>query len=461
MRRFGWPAAAVAVLALAVWGASTVPVQQPSPVPSVVDDRTRVVVVCPNLAGSTAALTAGAPAGGVRLAPLAAPGEPTTSEAGFVHDGGVTAPMVVDAPQARPFSATVAAAEAAGPERGLSMTSCGRPRTAHWFTGVTSSATAVAEVVLLNADARDATADLTVHTAGGRLNAPGSRGIVVPARSARTVPLEPLFTLDAPVTLHVSASAGRVAAVVRQRTLLAEAPAGGDWLPPTADPATTIVIPGVPAGTGRRDLVVANPGERTATIALQVLGASGATAVPGFETLDLPAHSSRVVPLAGALAGAAAGLRLSSEQPVVAGVIGDAGSGDPDTQVATEPLTGGGVLAVAPGAAATTVLRLANGGGTPVEVKVRAVRGSSAAAGPRSPFARTVVVPALADVGVPLPKADNLLITVEPATPGAVHASLGVRRTIGDLAGTSSLAVLPGPAPVELPPVRHDPRAGG
>ena len=68
MRRFGWPAAAVAVLALAVWGASTVPVQQPSPVPSVVDDRTRVVVVCPNLAGSTAALTAGAPAGGVRLA---------------------------------------------------------------------------------------------------------------------------------------------------------------------------------------------------------------------------------------------------------------------------------------------------------------------------------------------------------------------------------------------------------
>ena len=132
------------------------------------------------------------------------------------------------------------------------------------------------------------------------------------------LPLGPLFSAPQAVSLHVSTSAGRVAALVRQRILRSDRQAGSDWLPPTADPATAIVIPGIPAGKGIRDLIVVNPGERTASVTLQVLGAGGPTAVPGFETLDLPPQASQVIPLSGALARASVGLRLSSEQKITA-----------------------------------------------------------------------------------------------------------------------------------------------
>ena len=461
MNRGVLPAVGAALLALSAIGASLMPVQLPAPSAAGADDRARVAVACPSLAGTAnpTAVAAGSPQGGLALADLESPDRPTSVSGTFAVRTQVTGPVLVSAPRLDDFSGTTRTAATAGSDGGLSMMSCRRPTAAQWFTGVTSSATATAEVVLLNADTQDAAVDIAVYGAEGRVTAPGSRGIIVAGHSRRVVPLGPLFTAEQPVSLHVSTSSGRVAAAVRQRMLSDDRPAGSDWLPPTADPATVQVIPGVPAGKGLRDLVVVNPGERTASVALQVLGADGPTAVPGFETLDLPPGTTRTIPLSGALAAAPVGLRLSSEQRITASVVSGNGAtaaaADISTQVATTALTGPGVLALSAGGAATQVLHLSSGVEDPVRVRVTA-----ASADGTVRLDTTVTVAGLADATLNLPREGNLLVDVEPDVPGAVQASVAVRANLDALIGVSSLAVMSSAAAATLPPIRQDPRVG-
>lgn len=461
MNRAVVPAVAAAVVALAVLGASALPVQQRGTASAPDDDRARVAVVCPTVAGdgNPTAVTAGSPQARLATAPLAEPDQAADASGVLASTPDASGPMVVSAPRLDVFSATTRTASPTGSDRGLSLASCQRPDTSAWFTGVISSGAGSGEVVLLNADATDATVDLTVYGAEGRLNAPGSRGVIVPAHTRRVVPLGPVFTAEQPVSLQVSTSAGRVAAMVRQRSRQGDKPSGSDWLPPTAAPATDVVIPGLPAGKGGRDLVVVNPGERTASVALQVLGADGPTAIPGFETLDLPPQTSRLIPLGNALASAPVGLRLTSEQKITAGVLsgngGDAAASDFATQIATPALTGPAALALSPGQRLAPTVQLASGVAEAGKVRVTV----QAATG-KPLLDRTVDVPGLADVTLALPKATDVLITVEPLSPGAIHASVGVRSQLGDVVGVASAAVLPGVVATALPPIRHDPRLG-
>lgn len=435
--------ATVAVLALTLLGASSLPVQQPAQVAAPDDDRARVAVVCPTSDADTT-VAFGSPQRRVATAPLTDPDQATTLAGVFGSASEVTQPLVVSAPRQDTLSATVRAAKPPGPGQGLSLASCDRPSSAAWFTGVLSSEASTADLVLLNADSSDASVDLTVYGPEGRLAAPGSRGIVVAAHTQRVVPLGPLFSTEQTVSLQLSTSAGRVAAMVRQRVRLGDKPAGSDWLPPTVTPAHDLVIPGLPAGKGTRDLVVLNPGDRTAAVALQVLGANGPIALPGLETIDLPPQTSRRIPLGNALAAAAVGLRLSSEQPVTAGVISDNGAdaatADMAVQVATPALTGPSALALSPGAKVSPTLHLASGVADASRVRMLVVDVSG-----KRLFRRTVTVPGLADVAVPLPKATDVLVTVQPERADAIHASVGVRRPIADLDGIASAAVLPGP----------------
>jgi hypothetical protein len=455
----------VAAVAAALVGAALVPTQQPMPVTQPDDDRARVAVVCPVVAGEAnpTAVAAGSPAGDVTTLTLTEP-DRVTGGAAFALDTTADEAVVATAPRLDAFSATTRTAAPAGSDRGLSMMSCQRATAAQWFTGVLSSETGTADLVLLNADAQDAAVDVTVYGVGGRVAAPGSRGIIVAAHSRRVVPLGPLFTSVQPVSMRVTTSAGRVAAAVRQRLLTAGSPAGSDWLPPTADPATSLVIPGLPAGKGSRDLIVVNPGERTASVALQVLGADGPTAVPGFETIDLPPGTSRVVPLGSALAQAPVGLRLTSEQKVAASVIGSNGAGaaavDMSTQVATAALDGTGVLALSPGESLAPVLHLANEGPDPGRVHVVVQSAGQSTLVQPALLDTTVTVPGLVDVSVRLPKAGSVVITVTPEAPRTVHASVAVRADLDAVTGVASLAVLPGAAAATLPPIRHDPRVG-
>lgn len=453
--------AAAAALALILLGASALPLQQPATGSAVDDDRARVAVVCPVSDGDTnpTAVAFASPQRSLATAQLDDP-DKTTDVSGIIGSmTQVEAPLVVSAPRLDALSAITRTSISAGSERGLSVASCDRPSSAAWFTGVVSSSADTAELVLLNADSSDATVDLTVYGPEGRLAAPGSRGIIVPARTRRVVPLGPLFTTDQTVSVQLETSAGRVAAMVRQLVRKNDLPAGSDWVPPTSAPANDVVIPGLSAGKGARDLVVVNPGDRTASVAVQVLGADGPTALPGLETMDLPPQTTRRIPLGPALAAAPVGLRLSSEQKITAGVISDNGAdaqaADFAVQVATPGLIEASALAWSPGGRLAPTLHLASGVAEASRVRVVVVDPSG-----KGLFDRFVNVPGRADITVRLPGASDALIMVQPERPEAIHASVAIASKLGQVNGIASAAVLARTPPSSLPTIRQDPRLG-
>ncbi len=208
-----------------------------------------------------------------------------------------------------------------GSDAGLAAAPCLAPATSLWFAGLGASDSDRTELVLTNPDDAQAEVDLRFYGRLGRVIVPGSPGLVIDARSSRTVSLTSVVKADGPLGLVVQASKGRVAAAAR-RTLSDDlTPAGTDWQVPSFAPSAELVIPAVPEGDGGRQLVVTNPGLDRASIAIQVLGLQGAYAPSGAETIEVAAESSASVDLAPGLAGEAGTIRLSSDRPVTAAVI--------------------------------------------------------------------------------------------------------------------------------------------
>jgi hypothetical protein len=112
--------------------------------------------------------------------------------------------------------------------------------------------------------------------------------------------------------------------------------------------------------------VVANPGADRATVSVNVLGVDGAFAPAGAEQLEVPPESTAEVPVAAGLAGAAAGIELTSDQPVTGSVLSEAIGTDalPDLaiQSATAPIVRTGVVPLVHLDKTEAELVLSNGG---------------------------------------------------------------------------------------------------
>jgi hypothetical protein len=253
-----------------------------------------------------------------------------------------------------------------GDQSGLMAATCPAPATEHWFVGVGANASYRTDLVLTNPDAGQAEVDLRFYGRNGLVVVPGSPGLVVEGGSSRTVSLDTLVTVDGPLTVSVRASTGRVSAVALARRSVDFEPTGADWQLSAVAPARSVVIPGIPEGAGSRTLVVANPGADRATVSVNVLGVDGAFAPAGAEKLEVPPESTAEVPVAAGLAGAAAGIELTSDQPVTGSVLSEAIGTDalPDLaiQSATAPIVRTGVVPLVHLDKTEAELVLSNGG---------------------------------------------------------------------------------------------------
>lgn len=285
------------------------------PAPAGGTSSARVSHVCPALESGVTIGVAGAE---VYRAPLSAPqgGDPVASGTVFTS----TEPTRLAAPADQTFSGTVVGASGPGVDQGLSMASCTTPRSTQWLTAVRSNSGARADLQLMNLDATPADVNVTVYGHDGALSAAGGRGIAVLGRSTVSVPLGPLADQADPVTVEVQSSSGRVAAYVRERDFSGVKPLGANWIPAVSEPEANTVIPSVPGGDGDRSLVIGNPGDRTAQVQVLALGANGAFTPVGFESLDIPAGTTRVFDLQAALKGQSVALSVTSTRPIVTAV---------------------------------------------------------------------------------------------------------------------------------------------
>ena len=410
MNRWIWPGAVVIALGAATAAASLVG-PQPAPPAPFTSAASRVSVVCPSFGSVTATVrvAVAATGQGLRTAAVTEPSKGTDAGA-FSVLTNTGQPLRVSAPLPAPFGATSVVVAENGPDRGLSASGCVVPRTDHWFTGVDVRTQAQSEVVVSNLDGTTASVDLTAYGEDGKVASP--RGVEVAGNSSVTISLGVLPRLPGPLAVHVSSSDGRVAAFLRQRTWQADVPLGVDWLPSGSEPATDLVVPGIPAGPGARLLALTNPGERTATVTIHVLSASGPIELAGSEQVEVPAGVTRTVDMAAGLAEEAGAVKLTSTQPVTAGMWLDSGGDDarrdPAYTVATAPLPADAVWPLAIGKSGSTVLQLANPGEAEARVSVTTSANADAPGQPK-----IVTVPPGSTITVALDAAAAIVVRVQ------------------------------------------------
>lgn len=454
MNRWVWPSAVIVALA-ALTLAATMVAAQAMPETQVSVPASRVSVLCPAFESVTAnvRMAAATVGTGLRTSPLSTPQQVSVA-GGLKVLKDVAEPMRVSAPLTGPLGATSMVSATEGPDRGLSAAACLTPAIEHWFTGVDVGANAQSEVVLANLDGSTAAVDLTVYGGQGRIPAP--RGVKVEGNATETVSLGLLPRSEHAVTVSVTSSDGRVAAFVRQRTWAGNTPLGADWLPSVAAPAAEVIVPGIPAGEGSRQLSVTNPGDRTATVTIGVLGLSGPIELAGAEQVEVPAGTTRKVDLTAGLDGQQSALKLASTQPVTAGVLLDTGTAqtkhDPAFTVGAQALPPDGIWPLAAGKTAVTVLQLANPGEVDATATVTAsINGSGQA--------RPVLVPAGSTLEVKLASAATNVVRVQTGATDLRGALITTQR-LGAIRGLAVVGLLGETAQGGSAQVVFDPHAG-
>ncbi|MFV2119748.1 DUF5719 family protein [Streptomyces sp. Act-28] len=353
-----------------------------------------------------------------------APGTPVTAEA-----NGAEAPALIGAASGRlapGWTTQQTTVVPAGGARGLLGVTCTPPDTDFWFPGTSTAENRRDYVHLTNPADTAAVVDIELYGPEGALKSQLTDGIPVPARSSVPVLLSTLTADPATsdVTVHVTTRSGRVGAVIRS----AVDQLGSDWLPASAGPAPSLVLPGIPADATSVQLMVYAPGEDDAELKIQLAGATGTITPAVQQTIRVKSGMTSSADLRDLTNGEAGALLLTPAQagratPVVAALRVVRGSGEKQ-EVAFIPATGpvGERATVADNRAKGTTLSL-TAPDKAAEVRVTASPGT----GGGTPVTKTYTVKAGTTLSVAPPAPAGLegsyALTVETLSGGPVHAA--------------------------------------
>nr|WP_203644261.1 DUF5719 family protein [Streptomyces sp. SID14478] len=311
----------------------------------------------------------------------------------------------------------------AGSGRGLSGVNCSAPDTDFYFPGASTAKERSDYIHLTNPDDEAAVVDVQMYGPDGAIKSDVGEGIQIGPHASVPVLLSTLT--DKPytnLTLHVTARSGRVAAAVSA----ADDKLGGDWLPAAADPAASLVLPGIPKDATNVRLVAFAPGQDDADLKVQLATSSGKIAPAGHDTLHVKSGMTSSVDLGDVTRGDPGSLVLTPTDgavPVVAALRVTRGKGA-DQETAFIPATRdiGARATVADNRAKGSTLALtAPGAGGKVKVTASAgTEGGTAAT-------KEYTVKGGTTLSVPAPVPDGLkgsyALTVERVSGGKVYGS--------------------------------------
>jgi hypothetical protein len=329
---------------------------------------------------------------------------------------------------------------------GLATVSCGAPASSLWFVGPgQQDSVGQIQLDLMNVDVLAATVDVSVITEAGPAQTSAYTGITVPPHQLVVQSLSSLAGGASVVAINVRTTAGRVAADVSESA----SHGGAGWLPASAAPATSLVIPGVPPSGAGPGLFIVVPGSVAARVSVVALTGQGRYQPLGSQQVDLPGESATYVPLT-ALGGSTASLLLTSNVPVTAAVQVP-GSGIGAFTAAAQPITQQAVIAgnSTSGGLSATVVLTAPGQAARVEVTEMAPGAPADSKVVTVPAGRTVDVPADAPKrGTPF----SIVLTPQAGS-GPVYAA----RVESQGAQSNAVSIIPAQSAlttIGLPPVR-------
>jgi hypothetical protein len=220
------------------------------------------------------------------------------------------------------FSVTQTERTVDGKGRGLASTQCLPTGNDFWFVGAGSGVGQRAVLVLTNPEEAIATVDVDFFGRRGPVDAPGARGIEVPARSSVEVRLDEVAPGERVLGLNVQVRVGRLSAALTETDVFGFEPRGTDWVPGAVAQATSLVVPGVPrVDQGRESTVrldLASPVD-AAVVSLTLVTPEGDFTPQGVDVVDVPAGGVRSVDLTEALRGEPATILVESDVPITAG----------------------------------------------------------------------------------------------------------------------------------------------
>lgn len=349
------------------------------------------------------------------------PGKPVTGST----DGG-DAPALIGTAEGKSapgWTVQETTEVAAGTGRGLLGVNCTAPDTEFWFPGASTAAGRTDYVHLVNPDDSAAVVDIELYGKDGVLKSTVGDGITVRPRASEPVLLSTLSAAkEADLTVHVSVRSGRVAAAVQAL----DDKLGGDWLSAAADPAGSLVLPGIPKDATSVTLVAFAPGDTDADLKLRLASPNGPITPAGHETLHIKAGMTATADLGDITRGEEGSLFLAPTGraiPVVAALRVVRGKGD-NRETAFIPATRpvGARATVADNRAKGTTLALTAPTGT-AEVKVTASAGSGGGEATTKTF--TIKAGTTQHVDMPAPSGlkGSYALTVETTSGGPVYAS--------------------------------------
>jgi hypothetical protein len=349
------------------------------------------------------------------------PGKPVVGE----ESGGESPALLgtADGDLAPGWTAQQTTTYAAGSGRGVQGTNCTAPDTDFWFPGASTAKDRSDYVHLTNPDDSAAVVDVELYGPDGALKTEVGEAIQVQPHSSVPVLLSTLFAKQQTnVTMHVTARSGRVAAALQS----SDDKLGGDWLPASADPASRVVLPGIPKDATSVRLVAFAPGADDADLKVQLASPSGSISPAGHASLHVKSGMTTAVDLGDVTKGEAGSLVLTPTEdaaPVVAALRVTRGKGA-DQETAFIPGTNpiGARATVADNRAKGSTLSLVAPDKTG-KVRVTASDGSEGG----SSTTKTYTVKGGTTLGIKPPAPTGLkgtyALTVEPVSGGPVYAS--------------------------------------
>ncbi|MFF8592754.1 DUF5719 family protein [Streptomyces sp. NPDC015220] len=318
---------------------------------------------------------------------------------------------------------------AAGAGRGLLGVDCTAPDTEFWFPGASTASGRADYVHLTNPDDSAAVVDIELYGKDGAVKSAVGDGITVAPHSSEPILLSTLAdaTRD-DLTVHVSVRSGRVGAAVQAL----DNKLGGDWLAAAADPADSLVLPGIPKDAASVRLIAFTPADADTDLKVKLASPSGLITPAGHESVHLKGGTTTAVDLGDITRGEAGSLVLTQSArsaPVVAALQVIRGKGDKQ-ETAFIPAAGptGTRATSADNSAKGSTLSLTAPTAT-AQVKVTASAGSEGGTAVSKTY--TVKAGTTQDIAPPVPAGlkGTYALTVERLSGGPVYGARTLTAT--------------------------------
>jgi hypothetical protein len=364
------------------------------------------------------------------------PGKPTAGEASGAESPALTG--TAEGKYAPGWTVQQTTEVTAGTGRGLQGVGCTVPDTEFWFPAASTEEGRTDYLHLTNPDDSAAVVDIELYGKEGELESQVGQGMTVPPHSTEPILLSTLTAeKQTNLTVHVTVRGGRVGAAIQAL----DDKLGGDWLTAAADPAGSLVLPGIPEDATAVRLVAFSPGDTDADLKVRLASPSGEITPAGNETLHVKAGMTTAIDLGDVTRGEAGSLVLTPTDeavPVVAAARVIRGKGSAQESAFVPATRAVDSRASAAGNTAKGTILSLTAPGESAKVKVTASAGSEGG----SPVSRTYTLKAgtTQNVEAPVPSGlkGSYALTVEPLSGGPVHAA---RTLTTDLDGVPAFTI--------------------